>query len=162
LHLRLGGQAATGPVPSGEQFTIGGAESVRGYYEAEGAGDQAVLGSIEWRSADVAVRLSRWLSRDTGEASATDKAAVDKAADQPPPWFTQSYALAFVDVGRTYVFEPGVGQAARTSLAGAGFGFRVKLRKAVTGELDVAWPLRATAATSVNTARAHFKLAVDF
>ena len=52
LHLRLGAQMASGPVPSGEQYTIGGAESVRGYYEAEGAGDRAVLGSIEWHSPD--------------------------------------------------------------------------------------------------------------
>ena len=145
LHLRLGGQVATGPVPSGEQFTIGGAESIRGYLEAEGAGDRAVLGSVEWRSPDFASRVSGWV----------------QAADASNRLFTQSYALAFADVGRAYTDEPATGQAARISLAGVGVGLRVKLRKATSGEFDLAWPLKATTASPSRSARLHFKLSFE-
>ena len=139
----------TGPVPSGEQYTIGGAETVRGYYEAEGAGDRGVLGSIEWRSVDLSGRIGRWF----GEADS------DKPAQSV---LSQSHALAFVDVARTYVFEPATGQAPHTSLAGVGLGLRTKVRKSVTGEFDLAWPLKATAASVARSPRAHVKLAVDF
>ena len=149
LHLRLGGQMGIGPVPSGEQYTIGGAETVRGYYEAEGAGDRGVLGSIEWRSVDLSGRIGRWF----GEADS------DKPAQSV---LSQSHALAFVDVARTYVFEPATGQAPHTSLAGVGLGLRTKVRKSVTGEFDLAWPLKATAASVARSPRAHVKLAVDF
>lgn len=149
LHLRLGGQMGTGPVPSGEQYTIGGAETVRGYYEAEGAGDRGVLGSVEWRSADLSGRVGRWFA----------DADIDKPAQNV---LSQSHALAFVDVARTYVFEPATGQAPHTSLAGVGLGFRTKVRKSVTGEFDLAWPLKATAASAARSPRAHVKLAVDF
>jgi hemolysin activation/secretion protein len=148
LNLRLGAQMATGPVPSGEQYTIGGAETVRGYHEAEGAGDRGVLGSVEWRSADLGVRLSRWFD--------------DEAAPQSTSLLSQAYALAFVDVARAYVFEPATGQAPHISLAGAGFGLRVKVRKSVSGELDLAWPLKASIATPDRSPRAHMRLAVDF
>ena len=148
LNLRLGGQTATGPVPSGEQYTIGGAESVRGYYEAEGAGDRGVLGSVEWRSPDFGARLSRWLAVDGDSAG--------------PAWFSQTYGLAFVDVARAYLFEPATGQAPYVSLAGAGFGLRAKLRRSVAGEFDLAWPLKTTVATAARSPRAHVKLAVEF
>ena len=148
LHLRLGGQIATGPVPSGEQYTIGGAESVRGYYEAEGAGDRALLGSLEWRSPDFGAAVSRWFGMGD------DKAAAG--------FVSQSYALAFVDVARAYIFEPATGQAPHTSLAGAGFGLRVRLRKTVAGELDLAWPFKATPATPAHSPRAHARLAIEF
>lgn len=148
LHLRLGAQMASGPVPSGEQYTIGGAESVRGYYEAEGAGDGAVLGSIEWHSPDFGASASRWLPVG-GERNG-------------PGWFSQTYGLAFVDVARAYIFEPATGQAPHTSLAGAGFGLRARLRKSAAAEFDLAWPLKATVATAARSPRAHLRLALDF
>lgn len=157
LNLRMGGQIATGPVPSGEQYTIGGAETVRGYYEAEGAGDRGVLGSVEWRSADLGVRISRWFGDEAGTGSGNNAGAGAGAA-----WVSQSYALAFVDVARAYIFEPATGQAPHTSLAGAGFGLRVKVRKSVSGEFDLAWPLKPTTATPDRSPRAHVRLAVDF
>ena len=161
LNLRLGGQMATGPVPSGEQYTIGGAETVRGYHEAEGAGDRGVLGSVEWRSADLGARLSRWFAADTGN-STENSAGNSTGNSAAAAWVSQSYALAFVDVARAYVFDPATGQAPHTSLAGAGFGLRVKVRKSVSGEFDLAWPLKASLATPAHGPRAHVRLAVDF
>jgi hemolysin activation/secretion protein len=140
-HLRLGAQLATGPIPSGEQFAIGGADSVRGYLEAEAAGDHALLGTLEWRSANFGPRLI-----GTGEGGASP---------------LQVQALAFVDVARAYVSDPATGQAPHVSLAGTGLGLRVKVRKSMSGELDLAWPLKATSATEKSSPRLHVKLSVE-
>lgn len=143
LHARLGGQLATGPVPSGEQYTIGGAESVRGYFEAEGAGDNALLGSIEWHSPDQGARASGWL----GVA--------------PERGFSQTYGLLFVDVARAYTDDPATGQAPHMSLAGTGLGMRARWRRATALEFDVAWPLKTTVSTPAHSPRVHVRLSTD-
>ncbi len=144
LRLRLGGQVATGPVPSGEQYTIGGAESVRGYLEAEGAGDHALLGSVELRSRDLAIRVRGWWG-DSAEA----------------PYLQQLYGLAFVDIARAYTSDPAVGQAKRISLAGGGVGLRATLRKSLTGELDLAWAFKSGTTTEGGSPRVHVRLAME-
>lgn len=50
LFSKLEFQAASGPLVNSEQFTAGGAESVRGYLEGELAGDDALHGTIELRT----------------------------------------------------------------------------------------------------------------
>ena len=172
LNLRFGAQLATGPVPSGEQFAIGGAESVRGYYEAEGAGDRAVLGSVEWRSPDFGAFITRGfgavpdtaLAFATATSDAISAAAASTMTTALPPvsFLSQTHALAFVDVARAYVFEPATGQAPHVSLAGAGIGLRSRFGKSVGGEFDLAWPFKATAATPARSPRAHVKVALQF
>ncbi len=147
LHLRGALQAATGPVPSGEQFSIGGAETVRGYYEAEAAGDRGLLGSIEWHSPDLGETLSRWTRRADGSLAGL---------------WTNTYALVFVDGAREWVFDPATGQAAHHALGSYGIGFRAHLARTVTSEFDLARPFRATPDTPAHESRASFKLAVDY
>ncbi len=146
LHAHTALQAATGPVPSGEQFSIGGAETVRGYYEAEAAGDRGMLGSFEWHSADFGDALTRW----TRPAPATTT-----------PW-SQTYVLAFFDGAREWVFDPATGQAPHRALGSYGIGLRARWAKAVSGEFDLARPFRATLDTPANESRASFRLAVDY
>lgn len=143
LHLRLGGQVALGPLPSAEQYAIGGADSVRGYLEAEAVGDNALLGTIEWHSADLGARWSSWVG-DTGGRT-----------------FSQTYALAFLDVARAYTLDPANGQPAHVSLAGVGVGVRAKWRRFLTTEIDLAWPLKASVATPGASPRLHIRLAAD-
>jgi hemolysin activation/secretion protein len=145
FHVHLALQAATGPLPNGEQFAIGGADTVRGYYEAEVAGDRGVLASFEWHSADLSQALSRWTSR-----------GADALAWQ------QAYALVFADGAREFVFDPATGQAPHTALGSVGLGWRARLARSVSSELDVARPFRATAATPAHVTRVSFKLAVDY
>jgi hemolysin activation/secretion protein len=147
LHLHGAAQAATGPVPSGEQFSIGGSETVRGYYEAEEAGDRGLLGSIEWHSPDLGEPLSRWTRRADGSLAGL---------------WTQTYVLAFFDGAREWVFDPATGQAPHHALGSYGIGFRAHLARAVTSEFDLARPFRATPDTPANQSRASFKLAVDY
>jgi len=147
LHLHGAAQAATGPVPSGEQFSIGGAETVRGYFEAEVAGDRGLLGALEWHSPDLGTTLARW-TRSDGAAPAG-------------PW-TQTYVLAFFDGAREWVFDPATGQAPHHALGSYGVGFRAHLAKSFSGEFDLARPFRATPDTPANESRASFRLAVDY
>ena len=47
MTLRGAGQLAVDPIVSNEQFLLGGAQSVRGYYEAEELGDVGYRGTLE-------------------------------------------------------------------------------------------------------------------
>lgn len=146
FHVHLGLQVATGPVPSGEQFAIGGADTVRGYHEAEVAGDRGMLGSFEWHSADFSQALSRWTSRP-GDASGG---------------WQQAYVLVFADGARESVFDPATGQAPHATLGSVGLGWNARLARTVSSEFDIARPFRATASTAAHETRASFKLAVDY
>jgi hemolysin activation/secretion protein len=50
LRTRLGGQFAGEPLISNEQFAMGGADTVRGYFEADVLVDQGIIGSVELES----------------------------------------------------------------------------------------------------------------
>lgn len=141
LAVRAGGQISSHLLPSGEQFTLGGADTVRGYLESESVGDYGLLGSVELRSANLASRL------------------IDEAAT---PWLRDFTVLGFVDVGRTHTLEPLPEQQARLPLLGTGIGLRVVARQGLNASLDIAVPRKATRATAANGTRVHFKLALRF
>lgn len=143
VALRLGGQVATQPLVSAEQYAIGGAESVRGYLEAEGSGDHAVLGSAEWRGPNLFA----------GDADAASKAS---------SFWNELSLLGFVDVARAYISQPLAGQAARVSLLGSGVGLRLRVRQSVNADVDLAWPLKATQSTPDRSPRIHVRLAAQF
>lgn len=139
--LRLAGMLATQPLVSSEQFTIGGADSVRGYYEAEASGDAGLLGSVEWRSGNVASLLEN--------------------ADGSQP-LGQINVLAFFDAGRVLTLQAAAGQKARTTLAGAGVGLRLRAAPTFNAEVDLAWPFRSTQATPDSDVKLHVRLQAQF
>ncbi|MCR5867672.1 POTRA domain-containing protein [Aquincola sp. J276] len=139
LSARLGWQLASQPLVSGEQYTLGGAETVRGYLEAEAAGDHALLGSLEWRSANL-------LGTDTPAGAARQELAL----------------LAFLDAARATTINPFPGQPARVPLLGRGLGLRLKLAPGALAEVDLAWPRKRTAATTDGSARLHVRLLAQF
>lgn len=96
---KLEWQAASGPLLPSEQFSAGGADSVRGFLEGERAGDQAVRLSFELTSPSVKLPLGKGDWRMTG--------------------------LAFLDEALLNTHQAGVGQAGDTALAGAGVGMRL-------------------------------------
>src|SRR5262249_60792800 len=59
LYARAQGQYSGDLLLSADQFSAGGADSVRGYYESEAVGDFGVSGQLELRGPS----LSRWLGR---------------------------------------------------------------------------------------------------
>jgi hemolysin activation/secretion protein len=139
LALRLQGQLASQPLVSAEQFAVGGADTVRGYLEAEATGDRGLQGSAEWRSPGL------WTAGE-GAALTVEDLSVS----------------AFVDIARIWLLQPSVGQQPRTSLYGLGFGLRVQARPGLSAQADVAWPRKRTAGTTVLDPRLHFKLSAQF
>lgn len=143
--VRLATQLAQQPLVSGEQFTVGGADTVRGYLESSAAGDHGLLGSLQWRSPG----FGAWW-----------RGPADAAADAP--WWADASAIAFLDVARVSVLEPAAGQQARIPLLGSGIGLRLEGRGRVSGGIDVAWPHKATFNQPAGAARVHARLALRF
>jgi hemolysin activation/secretion protein len=139
LALRLAGQLATTPVVSAEQFAIGGADTVRGYLEAEATGDHALLASAEWLSPDLVRPL---LGRD--------------------PAGDGLKAIAFVDAAKAHTLQPAAGQPGSVGLVGAGIGLRAQIGSGLRADVDVAWPQRTTLNTPNRDPRVHVRVAAHF
>ncbi|WP_374569273.1 ShlB/FhaC/HecB family hemolysin secretion/activation protein [Ideonella sp.] len=139
LMGRLGAQAASGALVSAEQYAIGGAETVRGYFESEATGDHGWLGSLEWRVANLS-------------SSGT-------------PGLRDLSPLLFVDAGRVYTVDAAAGQPPVQSLAGAGLGLRVAggdAHASIEGGLDIGWPLRASPNSALGERHLHARLVARF
>lgn len=146
--LRLAGQFAPQPLVSGEQFSAGGADSVRGYLESSANGDLALLGSLQWRSP----RFGQWF----GDAAAT------RAEAEAASWWSQLTAIAFLDAARATTLEPAAGQQPRVPLLGTGVGLRLEGSGRVSAAIDLAWPQKATATQDSGRARVHARLGLRF
>lgn len=118
LFGKLAGQAATGQLISNEQFFLGGADSVRGYYEATAVGDKGLYGVAEVRTPS----LAPWMGMSTGEL----------------------YASLFYSAGYTSVYYPGPSERERLDLASVGMGLQLKKWRGVYANLDLAWALKET------------------
>lgn len=141
---RVAGQLATQQLTSAEQFTLGGADTVRGYYESAAVGDLGLMASLELRSAN----LATWLQRQhPGEAFAD---------------LGELSLLAFVDAGRVQTINPDPGQALRQPLLGTGVGIRFASRSGVNLDLTVAEAHRAIAGAPKPGTRAHARMFVKF
>lgn len=137
---KLEGQLASGPLLPSEQFVAGGADSVRGFYEGERSGDQAVRFSFEFNGPPVKF-----------QAYKTD-------------WRVN--ALAFIDEAQLQIKQPSVGQSASTNLAGAGVGLRLSGPRGVGLQLDAARALTngdvAGGGTAKGDWRVHARLSMEF
>jgi len=157
LALRLRWQLADQALIANEQFVIGGADSVRGYYESAAVGDRGLSASLELRSAD----LLRRATAGRGEPAAAGAAATAAA---PSPWRLQ--ARAFVDAGTVEVIDP-ITATDHFTLASLGLGLSLSHATAPTGRgLDAslywAYPLRSVGATERGDHRLHFSLSYDW
>ncbi|HSI59101.1 MAG TPA: ShlB/FhaC/HecB family hemolysin secretion/activation protein [Ideonella sp.] len=135
LVTRLGLQIASGPLISAEQYSLGGADTVRGYLEGEASGDHGVLGSLELRAPNLASSFGEFWR------------------DVTP--------LAFLDVANAVTLQPLPGQASRTPLLGSGVGLRLATR-GLEASLDFARAAKATAATDAGNWRLHARLLARF
>lgn len=120
--LRLRAQVETQltgqPLISNEQFVVGGADSVRGFREAEAVGDFGLRTSLQVSTADLASGLG-W------------------------PSIAGLSAHAFLDAAAAQLHEPLPGQNRRYGLVGGGLGLQMSTRGLVPMSLalDLAWPL---------------------
>lgn len=154
LITRAGLQLASGPLVSGEQYALGGADTVRGYRESELVVDQALLGQLALRSPN----LSRLVS---GPPPAPVAGA---AADLPagPGGLTELVASAWLEAAHGQLIDPALGQAASAGLAGAGMGLQWRLGARWDGQFDLAWPLRLTAQVRSHSPRLHARMQLRF
>jgi hemolysin activation/secretion protein len=116
LSSRFISQWSPDPLISNEGFSLGGMQSVRGYYESESIADYGFALQTELRSPDFAARFGTGL-------------------------LNELRLHAFVDSGWGRIHSPGAGQDDRFSLLSTGVGARVKLFKYLNGAVDVGAPL---------------------
>jgi len=96
LDASVNVQLATGPLPSGEQYSLGGAATVRGYFDYEQSGDQG------------------WSTR----AELVTPVWMEVAG-------IQATALAFSDRGFVHLINPQLTQVSRTHMGSYGLGLRL-------------------------------------
>lgn len=113
-RVSLSGEAqiASGPLASGEQYSLGGPDTVRGYYDYEQAGD--------WG----------WLMR----AEVSSPAWFDLSG-----W--KALGLGFYDRGEVGLIDPLEGQQPHAHLGSVGLGWRLENGKGLVLSVDVARPI---------------------
>jgi hemolysin activation/secretion protein len=136
---RASAQFASQPLIGAEQFSIGGMDSVRGYYEAELMGDSGVFAGLE-------VSGPNWGGGPAGSWRAA---------------LTELQAYAFGEAGQIRMHNPS-SEGGQTRLAGTGFGLKLRLPSKLAASADVAWPLASTAATRKGQPRLHARVSIEF
>ncbi|MDE2594107.1 MAG: ShlB/FhaC/HecB family hemolysin secretion/activation protein [Burkholderiales bacterium] len=136
LNAKADAQLASGPLASGEQYSLGGMDTIRGYYEYEQAGDMG------------------WSSRFE---------LVTPAWAPFGEWRTTG--LAFYDRGFILLKNPAASQHGHVHMAGTGLGWRADNGHGLQLSLNAALPLietdRAAQAGGFETAskrRVHWDL----
>jgi hemolysin activation/secretion protein len=135
---KVQGQISNAPLVSSEQFGGGGLGTARGYLEAEALGENAVFGTLEFRSPS----LLAWL---------------------PEKWKGNDWRVyAFTDAGRLTLHSPLPEQEDTFTLASYGVGTRIRLLDHLNGSLDAGIPLLNLTETRANDLRLTFRVWGDF
>lgn len=137
LRMAIAGQLSAAPLISNEQFSFGGATSVRGYLESQQFVDDGLYTQLEV------------LTPDWGKAL---------------PGFSSGRLFAFMDAGVGRLRDPLPEQDDRFALWSTGVGFRAALWRSLTAELEWAWPLRDSddATIEAGDTRLHFNTRIAF
>jgi hemolysin activation/secretion protein len=133
---RASGQWADSALVNNEQFSLGGAESVRGYLEAETLGDSGVAGTLELHS--------------------------PKLGAHGGPWFSPLYGFIFVDGGVAALIDPLPSQQPRIDLWSLGLGLRIESARGFSGGMDYAVPERTGIRTHDHDGRIDFVMRYGF
>jgi len=133
---KSGFQLASGPLVSNEQFSAGGATSVRGYLAAEVTGDDGFLLSEEFRTPSLAKYVSSAL--------------------------TDWRLYVFAEGARLSIQDALPDQDSDFSLASVGVGTRASLSTWLTGSVDWGFPLLDGPNTSKQDSRVHFSVQASF
>jgi hemolysin activation/secretion protein len=135
-RFAMNGQYTDDMLVTGEQFGIGGAESVRGFAEREVTNDRGHRGTAEIYTPDFGGK--------TGVAGA------------------RARALTFVDWGGVYRVNPGPGEIHRQHIASAGLGFRFSRGTNLALRADWAMVWNEGGNQGSGDSRVHFSLSYVF
>ncbi len=136
INSRITGQVADSPLISNEQFSMGGMQSVRGYFETQTLADDGFTGSIELLSPRLAP-----LSLD---------------------YINKLQAIAFIDGGLGWNQKALSGNPKSFSLASVGMGVRFQVWKYFSGVLDLGIPLLDVNEVEAGDPKLHFLVATEF
>ncbi len=136
LKAKFSAQVADSPLISNEQFSAGGADSVRGYYEAQALGDYGYVANFEWYTPSFAPKLSSYVN--------------------------DFRLLVYADASQLWLREPLAGQTSEWELYGAGAGLRMTAFKTLNINVDWARALRALGEVEKNEDRSHFSVEWTF
>lgn len=113
LFGEVQGQATANPLVDTEQFSVGGQSTVRGYLESVVTGDNAIVGTIEFRTPS----LLRWL-----------------------PKGNEWRFFAFIDAGYAMFNDPLPQQTSNWTLWSYGFGTSIRLVDHINGDFFIGIP----------------------
>lgn len=136
LSIRLAGQWSPDPLISNEGFSLGGIDTVRGYFESETLADWGFATQTELRSLDFAAALGK-------------------------P-FNELRVLGFVDSGLGGLHRPLIGQDDDFRLISVGVGGRIKIFDYFYGSADVGVPLLTGPDTDRGDVFARFRIWGEF
>lgn len=111
ILARFSGQLADVQLTVAELFSLGGADSVRGFVQSELLGDEGYFASAEFRH--------RWVDKNSFKLDVT----------------------AFVDDGHVTLLAPQPGEDGSQHRTGAGFGFRTQMGTWGTTRLELGFPI---------------------
>lgn len=122
--LQVDGQWADEPLVSNEEFSIGGAMSVRGYLETEALGDYGVRGSLQFQPPPWHIAHG-----------------------------IELVGFAFVDAARAEILDPLASDVPATSLRSVGTGFSITSTRCLSGNFTWAEPLVSAGRTREHESR---------
>jgi len=134
---RFEGQVASGPMLGSEEVGVGGLDSVRGYEEREGNGDNAVIFSNELHAPPINI-FSLAHRKD------------------------QLIFLCFLDYGVAWMRDAQAGQFGRENFLGAGPGVSYRLGPWLSIDYAYGWRIAAGDPTVHETGRSHLRLLASF
>jgi hemolysin activation/secretion protein len=146
IYGKIQGQAADAPLVNSEQFGGGGVGTARGYLEAEALGDNALFGTLEFRSPSLLDEVKRG-----GSAANPD----DRSGNE---W----RFYLFGDAGALTLHEPLPEQDSSFRLASIGIGSELTFKKHFHGVIELALPLTSLSDTEAHDPRFNFRLWADF
>jgi hemolysin activation/secretion protein len=133
-------QFAGGNLLASEQFSLGGASTVRGYKESVANGDEGWLASAELRTPPVS--LFKW-------------AHLEK-------WTDELQFLAFYDMGGVSNVDLLPGEDAHLDLASFGAGVRYKVNTWLSVKFDYGWQLKDLSEVDEEESRAHLSVLLSY
>ncbi len=133
---RFQGQYASGPLQGSEQLGIGGIDSVRGYFDREGNGDDGIIFSNQLQ---YPVNLPK-------VAGVTN----------------QVMFLAFVDYGVAWLRDAQIGEQSQENFLGVGPGISYRLGSWISIDYDYGWRLARGDPDVHATGRNHLRVVVSF
>lgn len=134
-NLHLAAQYSDQPLISNEEFSVGGADTVRGYFESEALGDYGAAAQGELRTPS--------LSRSA-------------------LFLDELRFILFADGGVAGVYNPLQDQAHQSRLGSFGAGFRLKWLKRLNSAVDFGRPLKNGPNTKSDREFVSFRLWGDF